>query len=68
MTVIPTWLVVLSTGKILLMVAYGTGSFTRQDLTSKLTGHTITGAADIVGAAAVMLCCFYYSFHTTGAS
>lgn len=50
MTLIPTWLMVLSIGMILLMVAYGVGFFTMRDLTLKLTGHTVTGATDIVGA------------------
>lgn len=50
MTIIPTWLMLMSIGMVLLMFAYGVGFFTKRDLTLKITGHTVTGATDIVGA------------------
>lgn len=50
MTIVPTWLTLLAVGMILLMVVYGIGFFTMRDLTLKLTGHTVAGATDIVGA------------------
>lgn len=50
MSVIPAWLTLLASGMIVLMVLYGIGFFTMRDLTLKLTGHTVMGATDIVGA------------------
>lgn len=50
MTIVPTWLTLLAVGMIFLMVAYGVGFFVMRDLTLKISGHTINGATDIVGA------------------
>lgn len=66
MTIFPTWLTLMAIGMILLMVAYGIGFFAKRDLTLKLTGHTVTGATDIVGARFLFLAALGAAFLLLG--